>query len=277
MKTIVIILTAFALLLFVPNTFAQKGFNLGLCLEVHSSMGGDFQVPTDLLSSNPGWINMDKDFRAGADLGLDGEYFFNDQTGLALGIHYVNLGVKFKDYTWSYAGASATLAKKIELNYVRIPVLFLWRNKLSDKLNFEVQGGIYFGILSAYHDESTISGNNGTTVTYSAEGDTYMRTDYSSGGQQTSTATFTSKPFESSDVGGIIAAGLQFKLSEKIWLPFLLNYQVGFTNVKNKSSSYNYQGTTYVYWDDGIGNRPNLSLDYKNSSIGIKTGLIIKL
>jgi hypothetical protein len=258
------------------NASAQKGYKLGICTEVHSSMGGDFFVPVDVLNSNSSFVPMEKEFRTGADMGIDVEYFFNDKTGLSIGFHYVNLGVRFKDYIWSYSGTSVSLARKTDLHYLQIPVLLHLLNPVIEKISLAVAGGIYFGILTNYHEENKISGSN-TTVIYVAEDEDYMVTDYSRGGLLNEVAKFTSEPFEKSDVGGVISAGLQIKLSEKIFLPLMLCYKVGFTDIKNKSSSYFYQGNTYVYWDDGIGNRPNLTEGYTNSSFGIKTGLRINL
>jgi hypothetical protein len=277
MKTKKIFLAAIFFTAVAFDASAQKGWRIEFSIEPHSSMGGDFQVPIDVLNNNSAFVALNKKFRPGMDVGADAGYYFNDKASISIGVHYTSLGVDYKDYMWGYNGVTATLSKTIAMSYMKIPVLFHYVRPITPKISSHWAVGFYYGVLTNYRDESRVTSSNGSSVTLSAEDENIINTysDYS--GTHTEVATFTTKPFNSNDFGGIVNAGVQLLLSDKISLPVLLSYQVGFSNVKNKTSSYSYQGDTYLYWDDGMSNRPNLNLDYVNSSFGIKIGVLIKL
>jgi len=65
---------------------------------------------------------------------------------------------------------------------------------------------------------------------------------------------------------------MQYKISDKISVPILLNYQYGISDIKNQAISIysNSTGKSELYWADGASNLTN---PYHNSSIGILVGL----
>jgi hypothetical protein len=133
--------------------------------------------------------------------------------------------------------------------------------------------GIYAGFILNYSIENVYTISGGSKITAEASGDIYKLTLQDQSGSDSVQANFVSRPFNNADIGAILSAGLQVKLNDKMFLPIMLSYQVGFGNVKNKSSQYSYQGDSYFYWEDDFPESHNLNIDYTNSSIGLKIGL----
>jgi hypothetical protein len=256
---------------------AQKGWSIAFSITPHGSTGGDYEVPVDAFNPNTPFVPMEKELQAGINVGADVHYFFSDKAGVSFGVHYAGLGVDYRNYVWSYSGVSVTLNKNTSLHYVQFPVLFHYTDAPAKKASFVAEAGFYIGVLTGYHDEFIFTGSNGVMQTIVAEDGNFTYTTTSGYYSQTETGVFNSDPFTSGDAGGIIGAGMQFHLSEKVFMPVMLTYQAGFSDVKNKSSQYTSGGDTYSYWDDGIGTRPNLTLHFKNAAIGLKLGIVVKL
>jgi hypothetical protein len=264
------------------TAFAQKGLSLEIIAEPGSSMGGDFQVPADITSPNSAFVNMQKSFTFGFSGGVTLGYYFEDNMGLSLGLLYSGQGQKYDDFIWYIPGASLTWQRKVTLNYLKIPFLYNYIASPDKAISFRLSAGFYVAFLVGYTDENILSASNGEHLAMTADGQTLTQS-YSdpnnSSNNYTDVGTFLSKPFNSSDVGATIAAGLQFKLSDKISIPVMINYQTGFSDIKNRSSSYQFSGSggSGLYWDDGSSSGQNETLTFHNSNLGLFLGLKISL
>ena len=86
-------------------------------------------------------------------------------------------------------------------------------------------------------------------------------------------------PFHSIDLGAILGIGVQFKLSDKLVMPLLLKYQLGFLNIKNMECEYNFEygpsSTLLPYWKLES-NYTDTNENYFNASLGLSIGLIFR-
>ena len=244
-------------------------------------MGGKYEVPGDLTSSDPGWVALKKSFTFGIDAGASFGYNFSETMGVSLGLLYSKQGQHYKDYTWTIGNDNATWKRKVALNYLKIPLQLNYIINPGEKISFTVSAGFYLGFLLGYNDENKAIASDGSGFTATAKGDTYSQTYTDSGGSSTdrSAAFISGKPYKSTDFGGLIGAGLQFKLSDKISIPIGLMYQIGFVDIKNKACQYtqNSSNNAQLFWQNSNTDSPNATLSYHNSSLELKIGLKINL
>jgi hypothetical protein len=274
------------LLILTIASYAQQGLNIEILAQPGINMGGDFQVPLAVTNLNSAFVNMSKASTYGVNVGAKIGYNFNDKLGISLGLLYALQGQKYQDYTWSNVngggyyigyntGYNITFSRTVSLNYFKIPVLInLLTTKADEKVSFICSAGFYFGFLLSYDDVSKIASTNGNESTLTADGSSYTVT-----GSNPESGLFISKPYKSADIGGVLALGLQFKLSDKICMPLMLNYQIGFFDIKNDASQYSQSGASNAfYWQPWTANNdPNQTLSYHNSSLGLTIGIKIKL
>jgi len=281
MKKNVMLLSA--LLTLTVATFAQRGKGSdqsGLYIEVLAqpgmTMGGNYQVQEDAVTATPTYVDMNKTFTFGINAGAQAGYNFTDNIGVSAGLIFSHQGQDYK-YTYSVID-TATLKRTVSLNYFKIPILFNYTAPINSQVSFICSAGIYFGILTGYKDETTVT-MPGETDVMTASGSTLTETGTVRGISYTNNAVFTTKPYTSGDFGGILAAGFQFQLSSNIYLPITLNYQIGFNNVKNVASTYTETGnpTGQLFWQQNGSGDPNLTLAYHNSSLELKIGVKIFL
>jgi hypothetical protein len=261
-------------------TYAQKGLNIEIHAQPGMTMGGDFQVPTDNSNSNS-YVSPGKSFTLGMNTGASVGYNFNDKVGVSLGLLFSHQGQNYKSFTYTVSD-NFTEYRSVSLNYLKIPILFNFVSAPEKSVSFTCSAGFYLGFLTGYKDETWYTYSDGSRDDNLANGSTLVETyTPNTGTSSTDNAAFLSKPYKSADFGGILAVGLQFKLSDKIVMPLMLNYQIGFSDVKNESSEYTQSNSSdaNLYWQSfggGSGN-PNSTLSYHNSSLGIKIGLKILL
>ncbi|MCX6232108.1 MAG: outer membrane beta-barrel protein [Bacteroidetes bacterium] len=268
------------------NTYAQKGWNLQIIVQPGFSYGGEFDVPLDLSSS--GWTAMDKSLTFNLNMGAELAYNFNDKMGISIGMYYSHQGQDFSDYNLtsnSYSGISTTkLEENISLSYIKIPFQYYYITNPLKKVSFIFSGGFYLGFLTTYTDEKIISistSSIGIKATLTANGSNYNRISTDNYGTTSKSVSFINgNPYDVLDFGGILAAGIQLKLSDKIFLPIMLNYQIGFIDIKNQVSQYTFDnsGNTEYFWNFlHNDNNPNKTLPYYNSTLGLKIGFKIIL
>jgi hypothetical protein len=255
---------------------AQRGINIQILVDPGLTMGGKYEVPKDPLSEDPGWETMKKSVSFGLNAGLAIGYNFSDALGVSLGLQYAKQGQHYKDYQWTIQNESATWSRKVNLNYLRIPLQLNYILKPENKISYYISAGVYVGILLGYNDENKLSASDGSEMTATAKGDNYTQT-YN--GDSQSAIFIDGKPYKSVDFGGLISAGLQVNLSEKISIPIGIIYHYGFLDVKNKSCQFkqNNSSDTYLFWQNGANNSPNATDSYHNSLLALRLGIRINL
>ena len=272
-KTLILLIV---IILVSVATYAQKGMNIQILVDPGISMGGKYEVPENLSSSDPGWVALKKSFTFGMDAGASFGYNFTETMGVSLGMLYSKQGQHYKDYTWTIGNENATWKRKVALNYLKLPLQFIYVINPEQKISFTISAGFYLSFLLGYIDENKATASDGSDFTATAKGDTYSQT-Y---GSTTESAAFIGgKPYKSTDFGGLLGAGLQFKLSDKITIPLGLIYQIGFVDIKNKSCQYTQSSSNdaQLFWQNSNNNSPNETLSYHNSLLALKIGLKINL
>ncbi len=277
MKTRVLLLTLFTLIGW--NAKAQKGFSVEIFAQPGLTMGGEYDVDKSNGIGNPSYDALSKKSTVGVGAGVNMGYFFMQEVGVSVGLGYAHQGQNYKDYTQSFdvlgTSYSATLTRTVSLNYLKIPVQIHFVSAPDKAISFTMAAGFYVGLLLGYDDENKGSGNFGSSSAI-AKGSSYDVSSSSTFGTSSSSRTFSGKPYNSTDFGGLIGAGLQFRLSDNVSLPIMLNYQIGFSDIKNKSSVLvgNGNTTTDFYWEDqGGSSSPNKNLAFRNSMLGLMIGL----
>jgi hypothetical protein len=264
---------------------AQHTSALTFILQPQSTRGGDFYAPTSG-SSNPTYTPADKKITLGLRLGCEFDYSLNEKMGMSAGLFYSKQGQKC-----SYSGIQTvgsltdnfTIDGNAALHYLQIPIHFHFVAKPENKLSVCFSGGLYMGFLVGYRHEVTVTDNlsNGrsSSVTQTAKGSALEGTSTDFNGHTDSYVNgFLTKPFKGLDLGAIIGTGVRIKVSEKISLPIMLNYQAGFKNVKNISSQYTTGSGSNNYWLFFYdGNDPNQTSPFHNSALGISFGLQMHL
>lgn len=265
-----------ALIVLTAVAYAQKAMNVQIVVSPGMTMGGKFEVPENPQSSDPGWVALKKNFSFGLDAGATFGYNFSKKLEVNLGLIYSKQGQHYKDYTWTIGNWNETWKRKVDLNYLKLPLKVNYIINPEQKISFYVSAGFYLSFLLGYRDENSATASDGSSFTAIAKGDTYTQT-YDSDTE--SAAFINGKPYKSTDFGGIISAGLQFKLSEKIIIPVGLIYQIGFVDIKNKACQYTQSSSNdaELFWQNSSNNSPNATLSYHNSSLELLIGLKIIL
>ncbi|NVN94789.1 MAG: outer membrane beta-barrel protein [Bacteroidetes bacterium] len=258
-KNIIFILL---LALGVDNIYAQKGFSIEYFGQPGISMGGEYYAHTIDIS-------IKKTFTFNMKYGVLLGYNFNNNLGVSAGIHLDHLGQNYDDLANSDNGYIYTEGKSISLTYFKIPFLINYTVNPKKQISFTFSTGIYFGFLYSYEDKYKYSSGSGFDYT-TANGSSFT-SDYNN----ISTSFVNGNPYNTTDFGGILAAGIQFNLSENISIPIMLNYNIGFSDIKNEASQYTYINSTKLYW--GNGKDQNSTLAFHNSSFGLKIGFKINL
>ncbi len=284
-KNVVCIFTI-SLLITTHSGFAQKGLNLQFSLQTLNSYIGEYRVPLDFTNperSVPLQTKLTFGIEADAAIG----YNFNNYLGLNLGFCYSHQGQNYNDYTGAIFVPSVgnfmySWKRTLTLNYLKIPIAFVFQLNPNSvkKMSFYGTAGLYAGFLMSYKDENNIAineGSNYANIITKASGNTYSVLLNENGNMGLESADFISKPY-TSDFGVSLGAGMKIKLTPKLSLPIILNYQKGLKNLKNLSSSYKYpdNSATALFWDANSGN-PNATIKYKSELFGLKVGLILAL
>jgi hypothetical protein len=192
-----------ALLLFSMATYAQKKMNIQVVVSPGMSMGGKYEVPENLQSSNSDWTPLKKKFTFGMDAGATFGYNVTEKIEVSLGLMYSKQGQSYKDYTWTIGNENATWQRKVSLNYLKIPLKANYTINPDKKLSFNVSAGLYLSFLLGYKDENKATASDGSSLSAVAKGDTYTQT---YGSDTESAAFINGKPYKSVDFGGIISA-----------------------------------------------------------------------
>lgn len=241
--------------------FAQKGFNLQFSLQPNASfITGDWKIST----SNSDYT-FKKSLTFGFGVALAGGYNFTDNLGASIGLGYSLGGQNYKGITISQGSLTQTIENDISLSYIKIPIKFNFNTTPNKSISFSGFAGFYLGFLAGYKQTYSLTGPYpDDQTTYVFKGKTMTE----NGSDQ---YDLIGKPFKSTNFGITLGAGLQKKLSEKLFLLVMLNYELGFGDIKNVSSQIQYSehDLENVYQSDD----PNRSVSHKNASIGLMIGL----
>lgn len=260
---------------------AQKGLSIEVFAQPGLTMGGEFDVDTKNGNGNPNWIALEKKSTVGVSAGFNLNYFFMDRIGVSVGLGYSHQGQDYKDYTESVnlLGFTTTsvYSRSVSLNYLKVPLQLHYVSAPDKAVSLSLAAGFYVGVLIGYEDKNEFLSGNFSSSSI-ASGSTVTESGSNALGSYSTSNSLSGKPYNSTDFGGLFGAGVQFRLSENVSLPIMLNYSIGFSDVKNKSSVViDPNNGTDLYWQQGYSNSPNQTLAWHNSQLGIMLGLKIRL
>ncbi|KAF5030576.1 Outer membrane protein beta-barrel domain protein [anaerobic digester metagenome] len=232
------------LLLLVPfglgAGFAQKGFNIQLVVQPgKSGLNGDMYSKTV-----SGYTNAPiyKDFTFGLSGGINGVYNFTNHFGISTGLGYSHQGQNYTDFELYEPGDSTSpyaYENTVSLSYLTIPLRLIVSTNTDNSFSFSCHAGVYLGVLLSY--KNTYKKNFGTTSYYTEtmQGES-ITVDYYNvySGSFTKEYELVGKPFKSIDFGLTLGTGVQKKISDKLAVQIILNYQMGFGDVKNLNCKY---------------------------------------
>ena len=161
------------------------------------------------------WITNygDSKFNPAWNVGLSFIYSSQSKFGFGADVKYSAEGIKNTYLVEGPAGGLVAATNILNANYIRVPVkLIYFFGKYGSKIRPKIYVGPDFGFFAG--GESLFK-----------DGDVRYK---------------TSDFIKSFDVGGIVSAGLNFKLSSSVWLNTDIAYYNGFTDVsKDVTKSYN--------------------------------------
>lgn len=235
-----------AFVLITTTAFTQKGYYLQFAIQPgSSSISSDWK-----LTDGSNVLTFEKAFTFSFETGVNLGYNFTDNLGVSVGLFYASQGQNYKDASNNkqyYVGPDLlntetnTYSNDIRLSYLKFPFKFIFIINPEKSLSFSGYAGFYLGFLTGYnqsitytHTDSYSDGTvNSDISSVVLEGTTYTTSNNSS---------FTSKqydliekPFKSTNFGLTLGAGIQQKLSDKLSLQFMLNYQAGFETIAKLS------------------------------------------
>jgi hypothetical protein len=247
---------------------AQKGITIQVTASPGFTMGGKYEIYkrySSGIGGQSGWSPLGKSLTFGFDAGASFGYYFSDKLGLTLGILYSQQGQKYD-----------TFDRAVRMNYLKVPFQFIFVANTKKAVTFAVSAGIYYSYLLSYSDKNTEVATNRPDKTYEAKGNSYT---VKTGSVSVSTGFINGNPYKSYDLGGIVALGLQIRLSSRMSVPILLTYEYGFMDIKNKDCKYRFEGSAdeKYFWKPGGNEDPNAGTPYHNSSVKLSVGLKLTL
>ncbi len=272
----------------------KKGgkFFLDLTAQYHESFGGDYKVPVPPFSyTTPDPVSMQKagtfNYLVSAAIG----YPINKNIKITLGISYTKQGQNYSDYSGTeqdtgtgFTAVNYVFSRKVELTYLKIPLQFYYNTNENKAYSLSCYVGFYYSYLLQYMDAFNIDGSTSKGhIVWSdtATGNTYHEYYHASMpwyyGNTNATYSFKSKPYKAYDFGQTLGIGVRKKLSPNVSFLIMLNYQYGFTDIKNNDSEYITNNSTRKFWGYFGSLDPNQFTTYYNSLFGISAGFRVKL
>jgi hypothetical protein len=239
-------------------------------------MEGRIYMP-DVSSQDEKWIETKRKPTLAYDAGLAVGYNIKDNASLSFGILYNKNAQNYKD--WVDLQDGFIIKRSISLHYLKMPLLFHYNYKPEQKISFTCAAGFYLGILLSYKDFIEGTDADGYRATSLAHKSILEFSEYSSSGSDSYYDVFETTPFSKVDFGLILNLGMQIKLTDKLSIPLMLNYQRGITDIKNHASRLidNTSGSNYLYWAAFSTNDKNIIEPFHNGLIGISTGLRMQI
>lgn len=274
-----------ACILITTTAFAQKGYYLQFVIQPgSSSISGDWKS-----TDGSDVLTFKKGFTFSFETGVNAGYNFTDNLGVSVGLLFASQGQNYKDASNTkqyYVGPDIlntetnTYSNDIRFSYLKFPFKFNFISNPEKSLSFSGYAGFYLGFLTGYNQSITYthtdSYNDGTVNSNISsvvlEGTTYTTTNNSSFSSKQ--YDLIEKPFNSTNFGLTLGAGIQQKLSDKLSLQLMLNYQLGFGDVKNVASQYRSGSQAINVYKT---NDQNRLVSHKNSVLGLMIGITKRL
>ena len=277
----------------VEYTVAQKWSFEAIAIPKTSWISGDFTPPMhNSTEDNPITFSLE----AGAAI----HYSISPKSSISLGVLYSQQGQEYDTYIYTAAQSAPpgftskftqTAEKTTSLNYLKIPIQYM-HVQPDRNIAFTWVAGLYVAYLLnatdryvyTHHVENTDLSNGSVsgydiTAEHITKNRAFESTLTDQQGTRQKTFELLQDPFHAFDLGGIFGAGLQFKLSDKLFMPLLLKYQLGFLNIKNMDCKYIFEygstSTPITYWQLES-NYTDLNENYFNASFGLSVGLIFR-
>ena len=265
-------IAAFFLFALAQLGFAQNRWGTEFSFQTQSTSLGDYYVLSDLANNDLSYTRLKKSINLRPEVGVTLRYYFNYNMAVGLGIFYsghgqnyrehnvsASSGFYFSEYSWDHA---------TRLGYAKIPLTFQYESLPFKSASFFANAGVYVSFLTGYTDrDEAFIFNPDVFSTYDAtsteDGITVVIDSFDE-----YRGSFISEAYESRDWGLNLAAGINFKISDKLWIPVSIQYQLGLADVKNSTSTYMLDGDAYWYW--GGSADPNRSADFHTRAIGLK-------
>ena len=272
-----------SLMLLGSAVIAQKKISIAFYLGPQTkSVSGDY------FAGDTGTVKVaaGKQFDLGFQTGFMVGYALMDSTGkdsleVAIGFIQSSQGQSYDKYEKVGTNETFSVSHNTVLNYLRIPVQLIYTRNAAKHFSFTCFAGVYFAPLIGYEDKTRTSRVNasvstletstasGSEVVVASSQDVNFHNTYVHSFNK-QTYPLSDKPYKS-DFGVTLGAGMQIKLSEKMYLPCMFNYEIGLTDIKNYSATVQLPGGTVSYWGDAAD--PNSSEKFHTSSLGILIGL----
>ena len=254
-------------------------------------MGGDYKIPVPPFGYDNSPVSLNKKPTYHYQFNVAFGYSISKNIGISVGAGHSSQGQEYFDYSGIEKDSGTTntsllysFSKSIKLSYVSSNFQLHYNTSENKPLSFTCYIGIYYAHLLKYTDVFYFKGSNSygsisqtDTATGNSFHDIYKVSFPWVSGKADSKCTFSSRPYKSYDVGQMMGIGIQKKLSSDGLFFFMINYQLGFVNIKNVDSEYSYNNKTYKYYNFFGTLDPNQFLSFKNSIIGISIGLKIKI
>ena len=248
--------------------FAQRGFNVQLALQPGASfLSGDWKAGSDGSGNDYAYK---KTFTFGFEGGVNGGYNFTDNMGVSVGLIYALQGQNYKELVVTTSEGDQILNNDISLSYLKIPFRFIYSTNPENSISITGYAGFYLGFLAGYKQTMTFAGTNtfgGMAETDVLKGKTATITT----GSGSNSYDLTARPFKTVDFGLTLGAGAQKRLSENLFLFVMLNYQMGFVDVKNKSAQVKLSASDIR--DIYRSTDPNTSVNHRNAAFGLTIGV----
>jgi len=178
---------------------------------------------------------------------------------------YSNQGQNYTDFELFELGDTTNAfayENTVSLSYLNIPFRLICNTNPEKSISFSCYAGVYLGALLSYKDTYKKSHGSTSYYTETMQGETltvdYYNT-YSDG--FTYEYELVGKPYKTINFGMVAGAGVQKNISDKLAVQIMLNYQLGFGDVKNLNCQYS------------PSTDPNRPIVHQNYMLGLMFGL----
>jgi hypothetical protein len=278
------IFTNILLLLFVEPALAQSKFSVGAVMQPQVSVvNGDYYIYSGNVTDK--YPSLDKKTSIKYSLGIESAFNFSRSFSLNLSVMYSRQGQDFGSKLMApyvtMNGAEFSFSTSVD--YLKIPLSLECRLNPDKKITVVLYTGMYYGYMVKYSITHGRIDYNDPPTDPSEFTSTYTTTKYVT--ELNSNVPhydeiyypLTDEAYVRTDIGMQIGSGVEIKISDKIKIPIFINWDFGFTDIKN----YNSIIINYIYGYDNkfwqIYSDKNLSEGFSNSTLGIKTGVRISV
>ncbi|MGV3630103.1 MAG: outer membrane beta-barrel protein [Bacteroidota bacterium] len=264
---------ALVLFLLAHQITAQNRWGAEFSFQTQSTRLGDYYVLTDPVNGDFSYTRLKKSINLKPEAGVTLRYYLNYTMAIGLGIFYsghgqnyreysvnTSSGFYFSDYSWDHAA---------RLGYLKIPLTFQYESLPFKSASFFANAGVYLGFLTGYTDRDEAFIFNPEVystydATYTDDGITVISDAFDQ-----YNGHFLSQAYRSRDWGLNLAAGINLKISDKLWFPISIQYQLGLADVKNHASLYvlnTPDSNAALYWVENTGEQQRRISHARNRS-----------